>query len=1041
MAELKKIYSNYNGQTPSTGKEVEDAFNENFETLNENLVQLAGEVSANEDLITQSYAPNINFIRYFPIMGSNLIKTNEGLLLNPGSGGPTWSATIPKFAGKVAIVFDGTVSGIETPTDKIRFLIQYTGYSAYIEITQNMDGIRVLREVDFDENIANITVISIKSQGNAQALVRNMYVGNKDRYNEPTLLQYEIDNPTLTVDNLMYLGENKSMLLPNPHDVAVPIQEVLDVSKYTTIYFRADISSVGAGVNVTNFAFLDADTNLNAINPQPLFRHQGTRGYGYIEVNVSSINRLRITVSGQGLLHELVASESIMTNKTKAVKSFGADMLFNNQVNLTNLVKNTPINELLDEGLLKYQTTRNEVTFQDEYVGFNVNKTTSIWTVPPTSYDRYFSVADFRNITGTPRIGYLNSDASITYFNIKKDESFRLPAGLTNIFLHPSGGSIEVKQLYLGRHPYNREWVENLPPREMDNYFENPELKGFQNVITNEEGERAIRIYGDGTEKFIEVEYDKVFDNGVFAFQYKTSVDVIKTRTGHINSAGVITNTLIQEGIYVYPNVNHIVQREFSEDNPGGSLRVYFTGSPSDYLEVSLPSITKDSRGVQDVLINKHTSGNQNGGGVAEYDTVKEAILDNPEGLIKVGEYLLSKNTSNPVNKSDFENIVGHKPSKSKLLGKRFVDLGDWTLKLITTDKMFIFLNYLTVKYTYDLESCLVKTEFEGEDRYTLDDSKLETLTTAVGVTVAIRELGSGELVFITSGVKHYYTSNNRTIINESNTHTPTVGSHIDTWAFDAYDDTVVFSTYSAAGATGYGKGSVILSIDSGKTYNEILNIDSDYARGLFGTTAINLAHIHGVFIDQYRDAIIVLMGDYNIDSVASGKILVLENYREDTEWRIIDLDFENGKPREQYVSGIAMQKCNLFGTDMNETCVSRQAIGIEGLNSPREAVGDIHIGLDYVPSFTRPMEEGSPIGIHFCHTGGAGGGDYAYMQLTMDGFYFPTVYKDNIENKGFGNSNGRIWCSKSGEVYITNFGGRFTRELILGKYNGFNMV
>ncbi|MEA4918169.1 hypothetical protein, partial [Proteiniphilum sp.] len=50
MAELKKIHSNYNGQTPSTGKEVEDAFNENFdtvkdeiETTNANLVQLAGE--------------------------------------------------------------------------------------------------------------------------------------------------------------------------------------------------------------------------------------------------------------------------------------------------------------------------------------------------------------------------------------------------------------------------------------------------------------------------------------------------------------------------------------------------------------------------------------------------------------------------------------------------------------------------------------------------------------------------------------------------------------------------------------------------------------------------------------------------------------------------------------------------------------------------------------------------------------------------------------------------------------------------------------
>jgi hypothetical protein len=30
---LKKIFSNYNGQTPSTGKEIEDAFNDNFEEV------------------------------------------------------------------------------------------------------------------------------------------------------------------------------------------------------------------------------------------------------------------------------------------------------------------------------------------------------------------------------------------------------------------------------------------------------------------------------------------------------------------------------------------------------------------------------------------------------------------------------------------------------------------------------------------------------------------------------------------------------------------------------------------------------------------------------------------------------------------------------------------------------------------------------------------------------------------------------------------------------------------------------------------------
>ena len=39
---LKKIYSDFNGQNPSTGKEVEDAFNENFEALQKIILQLLG---------------------------------------------------------------------------------------------------------------------------------------------------------------------------------------------------------------------------------------------------------------------------------------------------------------------------------------------------------------------------------------------------------------------------------------------------------------------------------------------------------------------------------------------------------------------------------------------------------------------------------------------------------------------------------------------------------------------------------------------------------------------------------------------------------------------------------------------------------------------------------------------------------------------------------------------------------------------------------------------------------------------------------------
>jgi hypothetical protein len=58
---LKKIFSNYNGQTPSTGKQVEDAFNENFETIKELINSI-------DDQIVQLYrnAPVINLDTEYP---------------------------------------------------------------------------------------------------------------------------------------------------------------------------------------------------------------------------------------------------------------------------------------------------------------------------------------------------------------------------------------------------------------------------------------------------------------------------------------------------------------------------------------------------------------------------------------------------------------------------------------------------------------------------------------------------------------------------------------------------------------------------------------------------------------------------------------------------------------------------------------------------------------------------------------------------------------------------------------------------------------
>lgn len=98
-----------------------------------------------------------------------------------------------------------------------------------------------------------------------------------------------------------------------------------------------------------------------------------------------------------------------------------------------------------------------------------------------------------------------------------------------------------------------------------------------------------------------------------------------------------------------------------------------------------------------------------------------------------------------------------------------------------------------------------------------------------------------------------------------------------------------------------------------------------------------------------------------------------------------------------------------------------------------------MHIGLDYIPNFTRPVEPGAPIGIHYSFIGGAGGTIPSSILLTQDGFYFSKIYTDTVEHRGGANSSARVWCTFDGDIYCTQFSGRFTNELIIGKYNGYH--
>src|SRR5690606_39958415 len=91
--------------------------------------------------------------------------------------------------------------------------------------------------------------------------------------------------------------------------------------------------------------------------------------------------------------------------------------------------------------------------------------------------------------------------------------------------------------------------------------------------------------------------------------------------------------------------------------------------------------------------------------------------------------------------------------------------------------------------------------------------------------------------------------------------------------------------------------------------------------------------------------------------------------------------------------------------------------------------------GLLFIPNFTRPFEDGAPVGIHHSYINDS---ESSKIVLTKDGFSFAEIYTDTVQHTGFANNNARVWCSNQGEVYCTQFNGRYPNELIIGRTGAF---
>jgi hypothetical protein len=75
---LKKIFSSYNGQTPSTGKEVEDAFNENFETIKESVNSAYDGIAQLSREVNHKFLPDRSYSGYVNIDFNHLVNIASG---------------------------------------------------------------------------------------------------------------------------------------------------------------------------------------------------------------------------------------------------------------------------------------------------------------------------------------------------------------------------------------------------------------------------------------------------------------------------------------------------------------------------------------------------------------------------------------------------------------------------------------------------------------------------------------------------------------------------------------------------------------------------------------------------------------------------------------------------------------------------------------------------------------------------------------------------------------------------------------------------
>jgi hypothetical protein len=424
------------------------------------------------------------------------------------------------------------------------------------------------------------------------------------------------------------------------------------------------------------------------------------------------------------------------------------------------------------------------------------------------------------------------------------------------------------------------------------------------------------------------------------------------------------------------------------------------------------------------------------------YDTLDDAFIDRAQGVVYVGNMAFKPFAGAVTAKSDYlsmdrtSTISGYNYTYVDTQGARLmlIDRNSvmWWRRSVSGIGPTIF-RCTVDAYKAALTPITAPAPFTGERWMQFD---IGVLTTVQAINVFSMRETEGRLVAQSAvvsdpvGTYFYYNRTTDQFVASTIPSGGRQGQLREAWGYDAFESWVLTSGYNLT----YGNGRVLLSTDYGVNYNGIFDIATT---GVLTETERLTAHIHGCFIDRYNNKrIYVLLGDYSHTLPGTGKIIYSDNPTAVIPIWIKMPIAANEAPdlNEQHVSGYALPKCVLFGTDMNADGIYRMSRARKTF-SKRERVLSFkpYTGvITYCPGSFNKRSHTDPL-FFFNQTADVGGVP-SEIWATFDGISFKMLWQDVVNHSPFSNIHTNIQHHQN-DLYCMFQGGandRFAAQTLL---------